>query len=407
MDMAKITKRTVDKLAPGERERTIFDDDLKGFGVRVRPSGAASYIIMYRAGGGRSGTLRKMTLGAVGKLTPDEARKAARALLGAVAHGGDPAGKRQADRRAPTVAELMARYLAEHVELHNKPRTREGCARLARQRIVPELGHMKVAAVTREDVRRLHAKLKTTPYEANRTLAALSKAMAIGSADWNMRPDNPCRGVKRYAEHKRERFYSHDELARLGAVLADSELRAVVPAGAIAAIRLLALSGCRLSEVLSLEWAHVDFANGALRLADAKSGARMVPLGAPALALLSALHRKGARWVIEGLRPGQPFSMHTLEKIWARVRVKAELGDARMHDLRHTVGTYAGQTGANAFMVRDVLGHKTLAMTGRYVERDASPLRGLMDDVAGRVAGSLDGRKPAEVVSLRNRARVP
>jgi len=257
---------------------------------------------------------------------------------------------------------------------------------------------MKADAVTREDVMRLHHSLRKTPYEANRVLALLSKLFNLAEA-WRVRPlhSNPCAHVKRFAERKRERFFSAEELRRSGKALADAERGRTENPGAIAAIKLLALTGCRRGEVLALRWEHVDLETGVLRLPDAKAGARVVALGAPAATLLAELPRDGD-YVAHGASSSeQPMSGSVLEHVWNRVRTSASIPNARLHDLRHTVGTYGGQAGLNAFMIRDLLGHKTLAMTGRYVERDTSPLRAAADQVAGRIAAAMTsgGVEPA------------
>jgi integrase len=154
--------------------------------------------------------------------------------------------------------------------------------------------------------------------------------------------------------------------------------------------------------VNTLEWSVVDIEGGVIRLADAKAGARIVALGAPARALLAALETRG-RFVVTGDDPTSPLPRTAFRTGWRDLRARTGLADLRPHDLRHTAGTFAAQSGANAFLVRDLLGHKTLAMTGRYVERAADPLRAVADQVAGRVAAAMDGRK-APVVSL-DRAR--
>jgi integrase len=170
-----------------------------------------------------------------------------------------------------------------------------------------------------------------------------------------------------------------------------------------AAIRLAALTGCRIGELLALQWTDVDLDRSALAIHDAKAGARMHPIGAETLAYLAALPRKtGIRYVLSAASSDKPLAVSIIDRVWARLRAKAELGDARVHDLRHTVGTFAGATGANAFLIRDKLGHRTLAMTGRYVNRDADPLRALSDKVEGRIAAAMGGSKAgADVVLLR------
>jgi integrase len=239
--------------------------------------------------------------------------------------------------------------------------------------------------------------MRERPYEANRTLTLLSKMFNLTEA-WGLRPSgsNPCRHVQRYREQKRERFYSTEELKRLGEALAEAERTNVELPGVVAAIRLLALTGCRLGEILALRWEHVDLDKAVLRLAEAKTGARPVSLGDPAVVLLGGLQRQSGP-VVCGFDPESPLSQWVLAKAWRRIREHAGLTNARLHDFRHTVGTYGGQAGFNAFVVRDLLGHKTLAMTGRYVERDADPIRAAADHVSGRIAAALEG-KSAEVL---------
>ena len=121
------------------------------------------------------------------------------------------------------------------------------------------------------------------------------------------------------------------------------------------------------------------------------SGERAVSIGAITVAFLADLDRK-SEFVAPGTSADTPLSLSTLEKSWATIRDAAKLTNARLHDLRHSVGTLAAQTGANAFMVRDKLGHRTLAMTGRYVERNTDSLRHLSDQVENRIASAMAGK---------------
>jgi integrase len=203
-------------------------------------------------------------------------------------------------------------------------------------------------------------------------------------------------------------------LGRLGAILRRAETeglpwknggrtlyRRVVTGG----VELLLYTGCRLSEVLNLRWEDIDFAAGLIKLADTKSGdPQRVMLNPPARQVLKALESQkgGSEWVLPSVtNPRQPISKDGIEAAWRKIRIAAQIDDVRMHDLRHTVGTYAGQTGANAFLVRDLLRHKNLAMTGRYVNRADSPVRTLSDQVGERIAAAMAGLPTAEVVPLR------
>lgn len=403
MPKAKLTKRVVEALKPGDRDIILWDAELKGFGCKVTPRGKRVYFTYYRT---RDGRQRRPTIGTHGTVTCEQARETAQRWLAQVASGGDPSGERQARKGAPTVADVAGRFLIEHAVPHKKPSSIAQDRRMLATRVLPALGKRKASEVTRADVLRLHHSLRDTPYEANRVLALLSKMMNLAEA-WGVRAygSNPVKHVKRYREHKRERFFTEPELARLGAVLAEAEATGIELPGVVAAIRLLALTGLRLGEVLGLQWECVDFEAGVLRLLDAKAGARAVPLGAQALALFAELPRvDGSPWVLHGGKPGGPLSASTLEGAWQRIRKRAALADCRAHDLRHTNATFAGQAGANAFLVRDKLGHKTLAMTGRYVERDDDPLRALSNKVEKRIAAAMSGHD-ADVVEMPGRKR--
>src|SRR5262249_8128883 len=149
-------KRTVDAARPASSEYFLWDSDLIGFGLRVLPTGAKSYVAKYRLGPGRRAPGRRITLGKHGKLTPDAAREGARAILADVVHGDDPAGNRARRRRELTIAELAERYIAEHVRLHNKPKTAGEFERLVRSRIVPAFGTTRVGDLTRSDIKAWH-----------------------------------------------------------------------------------------------------------------------------------------------------------------------------------------------------------------------------------------------------------
>jgi hypothetical protein len=189
--MPKLTKRVVDDLAPGAGQRFAWDMELRGFGVRVQPSGVKSFLVQYRTDALRS---RRMVIGRYGVLTVDEARAKARRLLAAIGDGADPLGDKNALRAAPTVNEFLDRHLDEHVATHNSPRTAQDAEYLLDRFARPHLGALKVESVTRQDVEKLHLRMKATPVQANRVLALLSKAFS-NAEGWALRPENsnPCR----------------------------------------------------------------------------------------------------------------------------------------------------------------------------------------------------------------------
>jgi Arm DNA-binding domain/Phage integrase, N-terminal SAM-like domain len=217
----KITKRMVDRLSPAKRDVLAWDGEVKGFGVRCRPTGAKHYVLKTRVGGRQ----RWITIGRHGSpWTPNTARREALRLLGLRAAGQDPAADRDRQKGAITIAELGDRFLRENVAHHCKPRTAEEYQRAVSQYIKPVLGRHRIADLTRADVAQFHHQHCDRPYQANRSRAVLSKMMNLAEA-WGLRLDgsNPCRHVKKYREDKRERYLTKEELRRLGAALADAE----------------------------------------------------------------------------------------------------------------------------------------------------------------------------------------
>lgn len=399
--MPKLTKRVIDAVRPpASGETFLWDTELRGFGLRVKSTGVMSFLVQYRVGK----RTRRYVLGRVGAVTPDKARALARSALEKIAQGGDPSKERKDARNAKTMDDLCDQYLSDHVEVHNRPATQKSARRLTDAVIRPALRTLYAKDVTGQDVAKLHLSLRSTPRQANHALSILSKMMSLAEL-WGYRPpgSNPCKGVRRYPEKARERFLSGDELRALGSALQGLERESAILPDAANAIRLLALTGCRQGEILALEWEHIDFESGEMLLPEAKAGARRHTIGAEALALLAAIPRKApSPYVLHG-RDGEALSVHALEYAWRAVRARAGLAGVRLHDLRHTVGTYAGQTGANAYLVRDKLGHKTLAMTGRYVNRDISPVRDLSDKVEARIAAAMSAGS-GEVVALKRPA---
>ena len=267
--MANITKRAVDALKPNAKDVFLWDDRIPGFGVRCRPSGVKIYFLKYRT---RSGRQRWLTLGRHGELTPDQARNKADRERRAARDGADPSGVLQQKRKEDTISELADRYLREHVDAHNKPSTAKEIRRLVEQVVKPGLGRFKITELTRPDIKAWHQGMNGTATMANRALAACSKMLALACEDWGLRTDNPCLGLKRFPEHKRERFFTDDELTRVGKVLAAMERDKSEAPGFVLLVKLLATTGMRLGEALNLRWTDVDLMARSIRLADAKAG---------------------------------------------------------------------------------------------------------------------------------------
>jgi integrase len=395
--LAKITKRTVDALSPNGTNQFVWDRDLKGFGLKITAGGKKVYILQYRKGG-RGTPTKRVTIGRHGALTPEQARREAARLSGAIAHGADPAAARAAEKTAPTVATLTERFLAEHVATKTKPRTAAEYCRLITNIVLPTLGRKRVRDVTRADISRLHHERRDTPYDANRAVAVLSKMFTLAEK-WGERADgsNPCRHIERYAERKRERMLSADEFARLADALKGSARSLYV----IAAIKLLIFTDARLSEILNLKWEWIDFQRAEARLPDSKTGAKTLHLPAPALAVLTDLPRvEGNPHVIVGNVAGA--RLVNLEKPWRAIRKVAGLHDVRLHDLRHAFASIAASSGMGLPIIGKMLGHTHAATTHRYAHIASDPVKAAAATVAAKIADAMqrNAANPGPVVPL-------
>jgi integrase len=384
--MTKLTKRVVDAAEVRLGDYFIWDGDLPGFGLRVLPSGRKRYIVQYRAGR-RS---RRVSLGPSTVLTCEQARSQAIAILAAVRNGDDPAIKREAGRKAITVRELAERFDKEHIALRLKLSTAKGYRRMLERFVIPVLGNHRVTEVTRADIAKLHHDLRHIAYDANRCLEMISKMFNLAEM-WGLRHEgsNPRKHIKKYPEEKRERFLSPAELKRVGEVLREMEQEGIELPSSIAATRLLILTGCRLGEIMTLRWEHVDIPGKTLRLPDSKTGAKVVHLGQPAIQVLENIERlQDNPWVIAGALPGARLS--DLQPFWQRVRARAGLKDVRIHDLRHTFASTALASGQGLPMIGKLLGHTQVQTTARYAHLAADPVKSAADQVSASIAAALN-----------------
>jgi integrase len=384
--MAKITKRTVDALKTSAKPFIAFDDDVKGFGLRVMPSGVRTYILEYRPGAGGRGTAKKrLTLGRHGAITAVQAREAALDALARIRLGEDPQTEKSRRRASLTVAGLIDAFLRDHAGSKLKAKTRahyEGL--LAKLRDAH--GNLKAATLTRGHVASLRHAMAATPYFANRMLAAVSSCWSWGERH-GLLPEghaNPAAKIARFREEGRERFLSSAELARLGDALAQCETR--FGPYASGAIRLLCLTGARLNEILALRWQEVDFERGLALLPDSKTGRKIVQLSAPALAVLDSIPRlEGCPYVIAGMAGRRA----DLQRPWALVKESAGLEGVRLHDLRHSFASVAAGASLGLPMIGKLLGHTQAATTHRYAHLGDDPLRRASETIGATIAAAM------------------
>ncbi len=387
--MPRLTKSFVDTCKPQTREYIVWDDQIAGFGLRVMPSGRRSFLLKYRVGGGRAGLIRKPSIGVYGSVTPDEARSIAKRWMAKIINGEDPSAQREASRAEVTVSDLLDRFLAEYSLPRNAASTYAKNRRLANSKIKPALGQMKLSQVTPAVIASFHHKLSKTPIEANRCLALLSTAFKLANV-WGIRAgDNPVRGVAKFRENARDRVLTKDEMGRLGRALEDLESANANPYG-MAAIRLAALTGWRIGEILSLRWDNVDLDQLTARISG-KTGERMAPLSTAAASILSSLPRLGV-FVLPGRRTDSALTYAVVRRLWTQTCRDAGITNVCIHDLRHGAATLGARLGASAHILRDLLGHRTLAMSNRYVSKLVDPVREISDKVANEIAGDLEAK---------------
>ena len=384
----RLNKRTIDEAAyEGPGGCYLWDTELSGFGVRIYPSGRKSFVVSYWSRGRR----RFYTLGPFGKLTLHQARGEALAVFLKVRNGEDPSVDRRRARTAPTIADLADRHIKDHAKIKNKPRSVKRARQLWDRSILPRIGKHKVKDILRADIAKLMTDMADTPAMANKVLSLLSKAFNLAEV-WGWRPEgsNPCRHISRYKEEARNRYLAESELRRLGQVLNKAEHEWLTCPYALAAIRLLILTGCRSSEILSLRWEDVDLERRCLHLPDSKTGKRTVLLNLPAIDILTALEPKPDNpHVIPGEKPGKHRA--SLQAIWERIREEAEMPNVRIHDLRHTFASFGVNGGQSLAVVGKLLGHSKITTTQRYAHLADDPLRRATDAIGAAIHANFVG----------------
>ena len=377
-------------------------------------------IAQYR----KDGLSRRTRIGEHGRLTPEQARKEARKILGLVEGGADPIAERKAAREVRTFKAVATNFLDEHVKTKRKARTADEYERILTVHVIPALGPKRIVDLRRADVVKLHSKLSASPYQANR-------AVALVSAVWNWAArrdevsfaDNPARAVERFKEAGRERFLTSEELARLGDVLREGEAlglpyavdetkakaknapkpdnrRVKLDVHAVAAIRLLILTGARLREILDAQWSQVDLERGVLFLPDSKTGKKPVYLSAAAQSVLAAIPRiKDNPHIIAGAAKGAPRA--DLHRPWKAVLKAAGIDGVRVHDLRHSFASFGAGASLGLPIIGKLLGHSQAATTHRYAHLDADPLRRAVETIGNTIAAAMASNESRDnVVAL-------
>jgi integrase len=429
----KLTQHAVANIVPDlARDNYFWDGEVRGFGLRIkRRTGVRSFIVQYR---NSSRVSRRITIGKLGVITVAEARKLAKRLLADVIKGGDPAEKRLEERKAMTVRQLCRAYVeaADRGLIigkggqPKKPSTIYVDRGRIERHILPLLGNQLVRDLTPPDITRFmrnvaagktandiktgfrgRAIVKGGRGTATRTVGLLGGILSFAVSE-GVISANPARGIKRPADQRRQIRLTTEQYKILGKALTDARAAGEHPA-TIFGIKLLAVTGCRRGEIERLRWPEVDLPGHCLRLANSKEGRSIRPLGQAAIELPSVIPKHG-EFVLCGCRSGadrnscRPFC--GLPKAWRRIMLKSSLSDLTPHGLRHAYASIAADLGYAEPTIAALLGHAAGSTTSRYIHFIDRALIAAANTVSDRIIAALNGRKPAEIIQLRQPERV-
>jgi integrase len=412
----QLSKKTVDALSSREVAFDVFDAKVRGFHVRVYPSGTKVFAVRYRdPSGGKKPRYHRHIIGTYGPLTAEQARRDAERVRATIIEDGNPAATKKARRAKATVDDVAAGYL-EQLEQERSARWAAEARRLYQREIAPTLGERLVEDIGVEDVEALKHRMRDRKVTANRTRAVLSsilsRAAKIGARPRDV--PNAAKFVDPNAEYGRTRTLQPEEWPRVSRALA--AMRAEyegLPAhdtrlAQLEAMLTLALTGARLRSVLPRQWSDLDTAARVLRVVPAHKGVSLIPLGATALAHLlrvrkdrqtlspycfpGQLRRVGTRTVrghgdtrpIQGAR-----SIASLNSMFADLRTRAQLENFTAHDWRRTFGSVGAEVGLNDLQIGGLLGHKVPTVTGKYIHPSLDAVLGCADLVSAEVARRL------------------
>ncbi len=394
------TERRIRDAKPESKTWFFWDSRVKGLGVRVTPNGTKSFVLFYRS----KGRKHLATLARTSEASIKSVRESAGKELAAI-RAGEP-GPLERQRKAceaPTINDGLNRFFEEYAPDRNtsgsmKQTTVVKYRNQADNYLRPALGKRLVSEINRIDIENMAKRLKKTPVLRNRVLALTSRLFNLFEV-WEWRPQhtNPVRGILRTRETPRDRILTPDEIATLSKAL--TEVEAVIPVS-VASIRVAALSGLRISEVLAIRWQDVDFKTGRLIIPESKTGRRTHDLPTATLSVISDCPKINS-WVFAS-RLDSAVTYRTVRKHFAEIASQAGLKDIRLHDLRRTVLTRAAASGAGAFLLRDMMGHRTMNAAIRYVRNVGDPVRELRERMGSEIAAIMEGQE-GEVVPLQNR----
>lgn len=410
--MPRLTKRVVDAADVRDKDYFIWDDELPGFGLRVFASGKRSYLIQYRA----AGRTRRYTIGLHGVWTPETARQEAKVQLGRVAHGDNPSEERQLDHKAITVKELCDLYLRD-LEAGlilgkggrpKKPTTIVTDTGRIQRHIIPLIGTRRVKDLAKADINKVlkdimagktRVCVKTKKLRgkaivrggagtATRTIGLLGGILTY-AVEAGIIERNPAHGIRKPKDNVRNRRLTEAEYRTLGEILrkaAEDEKYEIT----VEIIRQIALTGCRRTEMITLQWIEVDTDASCLRLIDSKEGASIRPIGLPVVEYLE--NRKTAdvgTYVFPG--QGDDNAFGSFPNHWEKIFEETPLGHITPHVLRHSFASIANDLGFTEVTIAALVGHAKGSVTSKYIHTLDTALIMAADTISGYIQGLLDG----------------
>lgn len=381
--MPKLTKKLVESSLPREKDYVVWDDEIKGFGCRILPSGHKTYVFHYT-----SPTTRKysyLKVGVHGNYTVDLARDKVKQWCANIAQNIDPKEQKKVkqieERQSISFEDFWKVFTEKYIKEMHKPSTINRDTSRIKNYILPFFGKKSIVEIEQRDIIAFKDSLVHIKGNCTKCLRLLSVAFSQAELwEYIPRNSNPCRGVPKYPDRKMNRFLSDEELARLNQVLSEKTKADAASNYTIAAFRLLMYTGCRLGEVLSLKWEDVNLKENFIHLKDSKVGERGIPLNESAKNVILGLQKQVDNpYVFCGDKKGT--HLFTIQKTWDRIRKKAGIPDVRIHDLRHSFASFALKKGVSLYGVSKLLGHKNIATTTRYAHLELEELKKLTNIV--------------------------
>jgi integrase len=414
----RLTATSVTALVAREREYWVYDSDLPGFAVRILNSGRKTFVAQYRPGGGGNTPKRTVTIGRFGTITVEQARQKAKTILADAILGKDPAKEIKTRRQEMTIRSLIDLYEQRGCIIQRgqrqgdpmKERTKKLTLARLRNHVVPLLGNRRLSDVGASDIEKLVLDITNGKTARDEVAGPRTRIIVRGGAggarkvfrdisavfSFAVRNDimyrNPCEtAAVRKGDNHRDRYLTPEELTRFGKALDELQAEGLNPK-VLNIARLLALTGCRLQEIVSLKWAEVNFAQGLLELADSKTGKSIRPLGAVALNILRSIAKTEGTDFVFPASIGES-SYQGLKRHWPKIMKRAELTDVTPHTLRHTMGSTATSTGEALALTGAILGHANMQSTAIYAHVQREPSKRAANRVSKKIAALMAGGK--------------